>query len=73
VSKLIVTTWRSEDEEGLVGDKASKGAFWEILDNWRNPMRELGQDPFGDKSTDQISKKKLEALLAKGTPQRQSS
>jgi predicted NBD/HSP70 family sugar kinase len=57
-----------EDEDGFLGDKASKGAFREILDKWRKPLRELGEDPLGDTPTDQISKKKLDALLAKGSP-----
>jgi hypothetical protein len=57
------------DEDGFIGDKASKGAFWQLLDKWRRPLRELGQDPFGDKPTDEITKKKLDALLAKGSPE----
>ncbi len=58
-----------EDEDGFIGDKASRGAFWELLDKWRQPLRELGEDPFGDKPTDEISKKKLDALLVKGPPE----
>jgi len=58
-----------EDEDGFIGDKASKGAFWQLLDKWRQPLRELGEDPFGDKPTDEITKKKLDALLAKGSPE----
>ncbi len=58
-----------EDEDGFVGDKASKGAFREILEKWRKPLRDLGEDPLGDQPSDEISKSKLNALLAKGEPE----
>jgi predicted NBD/HSP70 family sugar kinase len=58
-----------EDEEGFVGDKASKGAFREILDGLREPLRKLGEDPLGKTPTEQISKKQLDAVLAKGSPE----
>jgi len=57
------------DGEGFYGDKASKGAFWEIVEKWRKALREAGGDPFGDTPTEDISKKQLEALLAKGDPE----
>ena len=37
------------DEDGFVGDKASRGAFHAILDKWREPLRKLGADPLGEK------------------------
>ena len=58
-----------EDEDGFVGDKASKGAFREILEKWRKPLRDLGADPLGDQPSDEISKNKLDALLADGEPE----
>ena len=58
-----------EDDEGFVGDKASKGAFREILDGLRKSMREFGQDPLGGIDTEDISKKQLDAVLAKGSPE----
>ena len=57
-----------KDEEGFVGDRASKGAFREILEKWRKPLRKTGEDPFGDETSDEISKKKLDSLLAEGHP-----
>ncbi|GAA0005965.1 hypothetical protein BRDID11002_59690 [Bradyrhizobium diazoefficiens] len=36
-----------KDEDGFLGDRASKGAFREILDRWRKPLRKTGEDPFG--------------------------
>lgn len=58
-----------EDDEGFVGDKANKGAFWELLEKWRKPLKELGQDPLGDKPGEEIGKKKLAAMLLEGEPE----
>jgi predicted NBD/HSP70 family sugar kinase len=58
----------AKDENGFVGDRASKGAFRDILEKWRKPLRKKGEDPFGDESSEEISKKKLDALLAEGHP-----
>lgn len=55
-----------KDEEGFVGDRASRGAFYEILEKWRKPLRKYGADPFGDEDTDEISKKTLDDLLVNG-------
>src|SRR3954462_12571021 len=57
------------DDEGFIGDRASKGAFRAIMDNWRKPLRKAGNDPFGDEATEDISKKKLDALLTEGDPE----
>ena len=55
-----------KDDEGFIGDRASKGAFREIIDNWRKSVRKAGDDPFGKEASDEISKKALDDLLAKG-------
>jgi predicted NBD/HSP70 family sugar kinase len=55
-----------KDDEGFIGDRASKGAFREIIDNWRKSVRKAGDDPFGKEASDEISKKVLDDLLAKG-------
>jgi hypothetical protein len=52
-----------KDEDGFLGDRASKGAFQDILDVWRKPLRKNGDDPFGNQSSEQISKKKLDEIL----------
>jgi ROK family len=57
-----------KDEDGFLGDRASKGAFREILEKWRKPLRKQGDDPFGDEPTEAIAKKKLDTLLAEGHP-----
>lgn len=58
-----------KDDEGFIGDRASKGAFREIIENWRKPLRKAGDDPFGDEKSDDIPKKELDALLNKGDPE----
>ena len=53
-----------KDDEGFLGDRASKGAFQEILDTLRKPLKKNGDDPLGDESAEDISKSTLdEALL----------
>ena len=52
-----------KDDEGFLGDRASKGAFRAIFDRWRKPLRKSGEDPFGEEPSDEISKKTLDAIL----------
>ena len=52
-----------KDEDGFLGDRASKGAFRKIFDRWRKPLRKTGEDPFGDEPSDKISKKVLDEML----------
>ena len=49
-----------KDDEGFLGDRANKGAFREIIENWRKALRKAGDDPFGDEPSEDISKKKLD-------------
>lgn len=67
---VIVDTYNEElrDSEGFVGDRASRRAFWSILEDWRDQLRNLGEDPFGDTPTDEISKSKLESYLQGADP-----
>jgi len=58
-----------KDDEGFIGDRASKGAFRDLIENWRKPLRKAGNDPFGDEPSEDISKKKLDALLTEGDPE----
>jgi ROK family len=52
--------------EGFLGDRASRGAFLAILEDWRESLRELGDDPLGDVPTEEVSKKKLDKVLLGG-------
>lgn len=67
---VTVDTYNEElrDEEGFVGDRASGRAFRAILDDWRDKLRAQGEDPFDDLPTAEISKSKLDKVLAEGDP-----
>src|SRR4051794_2192232 len=58
-----------KDEDGFVGDKARKGAFWEILDDIRKTLKDVDSDPLGDVPTGKIDKEKLATFLATGSPE----
>ena len=58
-----------KDDEGFLGDRASKGAFRKIIENGRKLLRRKDEDPFGDEPSEEISKKALDELLTKGDPQ----
>jgi hypothetical protein len=52
-----------KDDEGFLGDRASKGAFRDILDGLRKPLRKNGDDPLGKKSAGEIPKDDLDQAL----------
>ena len=52
-----------KDEDGFLGDRASKGAFRKILDTLRKPLKKNRDDPLGDKSAEQIAKSALDEAL----------
>jgi predicted NBD/HSP70 family sugar kinase len=52
-----------KDDDGFLGDRASKGAFRKILDTLRKPLKKNGDDPLGDKSAEEISKSTLDEAL----------
>lgn len=67
---VTVDTYNEElrDEEGFVGDRASRRAFQAILADWRDRLKERGEDPFGDVPMEEISKSKLDKMLSSGDP-----
>ena len=55
-----------KDDDGFLGDRASKGAFRKILDGLRKPLRGNGDDPFGKTDSEELAKSALdEALMGK--------
>jgi hypothetical protein len=52
-----------KDDEGFLGDRASKGAFRKILDGLRKPLKKNGDDPLGKKSAGEIPKSELDEAL----------
>jgi ROK family len=53
-----------KDDEGFLGDRASKGAFRKILDGLRKPLKKNGEDPLGEKSAEKFSKSDLDEALS---------
>jgi predicted NBD/HSP70 family sugar kinase len=68
LSLATVDTYNTElrGPDGFVGDRASKRAFQAILDDWRDRVSRVGDDPLGDEPSAQISKKQLDKLLTEG-------
>src|SRR5882757_5394874 len=52
-----------KDDDGFIGDRASKGAFRKILDTLRKPLKKNGDDPLGGKSAEAIGKSALDEAL----------
>jgi predicted NBD/HSP70 family sugar kinase len=68
---VLVDSYNLEikDNEGFIGDRASKGAFRQMIEQIRKPLRKAGDDPLGDEESDQLSRSDLDALLARGEPE----
>jgi hypothetical protein len=58
-----------KDNEGFIGDRASRGAFRALIDQIRKSVRKDGDDPLGDEDTEELSKTELDSLLLKGEPE----
>ena len=52
-----------KDDDGFLGDRASKGAFQRILDGLRKPLQKNGDDPLGKIATEEIGKSTLDEAL----------
>jgi hypothetical protein len=57
-----------QDDEGFIGDRASKSAFRDIVSHWRTVLQNAGVDPLGDEDTHALSKKALDECLTRGDP-----
>jgi len=68
LSLVVIDAYNSELKkgEGFLGDRASKRAFQAILDDWRERVRQVGEDPLGDTASEDISKKQLDKVLTQG-------
>jgi predicted NBD/HSP70 family sugar kinase len=68
LSLVTVDAYNAElrSSEGFLGDRASKRAFMAIVDDWRARVRKVGEDPFGDTPTGEISKKQLDKVMSQG-------
>ena len=52
-----------KDDEGFIGDRASKGAFRKILEVLRKPLKKNGEDPLGKKAAEDLGKSELDQAL----------
>lgn len=68
---VTVDSYNAEikDENGFVGDRASGRAFREMLDEVRDSLKKVDADPLGKTPSKDLSKKKLDKLLAAGDPE----
>ena len=68
LTAVHIDTYNAElrDEDGFVGDRASGRAFQAILDDWRDSVRQVDEDPLGEVPSKDIAKKRLDRLLLDG-------
>jgi hypothetical protein len=68
---VVVDAYNEElkDKDGFIGDRASKGAFREILDRWRTEVGSKSkEDPFGDTPTYSLTKSQLDKYFESDDP-----
>ncbi len=67
---VTVDTYNEElrDDDGFVGDRASRRAFRAILADWRDRLKENGEDPLGDTPMEEVSKSKLDKMMGSDDP-----
>ncbi len=68
---VVIDAYNAElrDDEGFIGDRASKRAFRSLLDDVRERLAVHGHDPFGDRGSDEMSKAEIDRLLKDGAPE----
>lgn len=65
---VVVDSYNVElrDGDGFLGDRASKGAFFSLLERRREQTRQVTEDPLGDIATEDLKKKTMEKVLTDG-------
>jgi Arc/MetJ-type ribon-helix-helix transcriptional regulator len=58
-----------KDNEGFIGDRASRGAFRSMIERVRKSLRKAGDDPLGEENSEELSKAELDKLLTRGEPE----
>lgn len=56
------------NEDGFIGDRVSKSAFRDLIEDWREKLRQVGDDPLGDAPSREIGKKRLDRLMLSDDP-----
>lgn len=60
---------RQADDEGFIGDRVSKGAFRDLIEDWRERLRRIGEDPLGLEPSRTMTKKTFDRFLLEGPPE----
>jgi hypothetical protein len=65
---VLVDSYNVELREagGFIGDRASSRAFRSILDDWRDRLRRIADDPLGKQPSDKVQRRELDKLLVDG-------
>ena len=65
---VVVESYNAElrDSDGFIGDRASSRAFGAILDDWRERLRKVADDPLGDRPTEKVRRRTLDKMLIEG-------
>ncbi len=65
---VLVDSYNVELREagGFIGDRASSRAFRSILDDWRDRLRRIADDPLGKQPSDRVQRRELDKLLVNG-------
>jgi hypothetical protein len=58
-----------QDNEGFIGDRASKGAFRDMIERIRKSVRKASDDPLGDEPSEELTKAEFDELLHDGEPE----
>lgn len=58
------------EDDGFLGDRARRAAFFEILDRWREVAGD--EAPLGEAPTAEISKRQIDSFLLEGDPTEQA-
>lgn len=71
LTAVHLDTYNAElrDEDGFIGDRASGRAFRAILEDGRERVRQVDEDPVGQVHSKDISKKKLDRMIIDGDPE----
>jgi hypothetical protein len=68
LSSVQVDSYNAElrDSNGFIGDRASGRAFRAILEDERDRVRRIDEDPIGEVDSSEISKRQLDRLIVEG-------
>jgi hypothetical protein len=71
LTAVTVDTYNSglRDSDGFIGDRASRRAFSAILEDWRERLRQNGDDPIDEPPGKRVTTKKLDRMMADGEPE----